>query len=533
MYKVITFDLQSSGTLMKRRTIRLLPAALLHVVVILCFQFAANGQQATASRPNIIFIMADDHAYQAISAYGSTLIQTPNIDRIGREGAIMRNGFVTNAVCSPSRAVILTGKYSHINGLRDNGTFFNGAQQTLPKILKANGYRTAIVGKWHLWSEPTGFDYWNILPAQGHYYNPPFIKMGKDTTYKGYVTDVITDLALQWIDKNSNGPFFLMLHHKAPHRNFMPPLKYLQQFDNASFPLPKNFYDDYKGRPALQRQQITVAHDLDIRYDSKIACDTCAVTKINDWAPAEYQREIERLTPAERHIWDSVYQLEYAQFKQIHDSTALVKFQFRRYMEDYLRCIHSVDDNIGRVLQYLEEKGLAENTIIIYTSDQGFYLGEHGLYDKRFMYEESFRTPMVMRYPARIKPRQQVKEFTLNLDIAPTLLDYAGVSVPTDMQGESMRPLLQKEKVPGWRKEIYYHYYELSFGLTRHYGIYNGRYKLMHFYHPIDAWELYDLKKDKLEMHNVYDDPAYAGVVKDLKKRLHDLQVKYRDEVGR
>jgi arylsulfatase A-like enzyme len=518
---------------MKDKPVHGLPAFLLNTLVILLTLFVqtAFSQQATIARPNIIFIMADDHAYQAISAYGSTLIQTPNIDRIAREGAIMKNGFVTNSVCSPSRAVILTGKYSHINGLKDNGTFFNGEQQTLPKILRANGYHTAVVGKWHLWSEPTGFDYWNILPAQGHYYNPPFIKMGKDTVYKGYVTDVVTDLALQWIGENRNAPFFLMLQHKAPHRNFMPPLKYLHKFDNTNFPLPANFYDDYKNRLALQRQQITVARDLDIRYDSKIPCDTCAVTKINDWAPAEYQREMERLTPAERRQWDSVYQLEYEQFKKIYDTTSLVKFQFQRYMEDYLRCILSVDDNVGRVLQYLEENGLFENTIVIYTSDQGFYLGEHGLYDKRFMYNESFRTPMVIRYPAKITPKQQVDRFTLNLDIAPTLLDYAGIPIPADMQGASMRPLLQKEKVANWRNEIYYHYYELSFGLTRHYGIYTGRYKLMHFYHPIDAWELYDLKKDKQEMNNLYNDPKYSKIVADLKVRLRNLQLQYKDSV--
>lgn len=514
---------------MKTDPIRLLPALLL--TVLLCFLGQqGHSQQTGPKRPNIIFIMADDHAYQAISAYGSSLIQTPNIDRIAREGAIMKNGFVTNSVCSPSRAVILTGKYSHLNGLRDNGTYFNGAQQTLPKLLRANGYRTAIVGKWHLWSEPTGFDYWNILPAQGHYYNPPFIKMGKDTTYKGYITDIITDLALQWIDSNKNKPFFLMLHHKAPHRNVMPPLKYLHKFDEVKFPLPPTFYDDYKNRPALQRQQITIAHDLDIRYDTKIPCDTCAVTKINNWAPAEYQREIERLTPDERRQWDSVYQLEYDQFKQIHDSASLVKFQFQRYMEDYLRCVLSVDDNVGRVLKYLDDNGLSENTIVIYTSDQGFYLGEHGLYDKRFMYNESFRTPMVIRYPAKIASKQQVDKFTLNLDIAPTLLDYAGVSIPTDMQGASMRPLLEKGKSPNWRTEIYYHYYELSFGLTRHYGIYTGRYKLMHFYNPIDAWELYDLKKDKLEMNNLYNDPKYSKTVKDLKERLRKLQAYYKDD---
>lgn len=515
---------------MKTNPVRLLLAFVLSVLLCLFWQ-KVSCQQTNPKRPNIIFIMADDHAYQAISAYGSTLIQTPNIDRIGREGAILKNEFVTNSVCSPSRAVILTGKYSHINGLRDNGTFFNGAQPTLPKMLKANGYRTAIVGKWHLWSEPTGFDYWNVLPAQGHYYNPPFIKMGKDTTYKGYVTDIITDLALQWIDSNKSQPFFLMLHHKAPHRNFMPPLKYLHTFDKVTFPLPATFYDDYKNRPALQRQQITVAHDLDIRYDTKIPCDSCAVTKINSWAPAEWQREIERLTPEERRQWDSAYQLEYEQFKKIHDSASLVKFQFQRYMEDYLRCILSVDDNVGRVLKYLDDNGLAENTIVIYTSDQGFYLGEHGLYDKRFMYNESFRSPLVIRYPAKITSKQQVDQFTLNLDIAPTLLDYAGVSIPSDMQGASIRPLLEKGRAPNWRKEIYYHYYELSFGLTRHYGIYTGRYKLMHFYNPIDAWELYDLKKDKQEMNNLYDDPGYSKVVQDLKVRLRKLQQFYKDDI--
>jgi arylsulfatase A-like enzyme len=475
--------------------------------------------------------MSDDHGYQAIGAYGSTLVQTPNIDRIAREGAILKNNFVTNSVCSPSRAVILTGKYSHINGLKDNGTFFNGEQQTLPKLLQANGYRTAIVGKWHLWSNPTGFDYWNILPAQGHYYNPPFIKMGKDTVYQGYVTDVITNLALQWIDQNKDAPFFLMLHNKAPHRNFMPPLKYLDRFNDRVFPLPATFNDDYKNRPALQRQQITVAHDLDIRYDTKMPCDSCPVAKINSWAPAENQREIERLTPAERAAWDAAYAKEYDQFKQIKDSTALVRFQFQRYMEDYLRCVLSVDDNVGRVLQYLDEHGLSQNTIVIYTSDQGFYLGEHGLYDKRFMYNESFRTPMVVRYPGHIQPHTAINRFTLNLDIAPTVLDLAGIKVLDDMQGVSMRPLLFNQKAPNWRTEIYYHYYELSFGLTRHYGIYNGRYKLIHFYHPIDAWELYDLKKDKNEVMNEYGNPKYTQVVRTLKEHLRALQKQYKDDI--
>ncbi|MEI6945693.1 sulfatase [Paraflavisolibacter sp. H34] len=499
--------------------------------------FWGHAQPATAqaggppAKPNIIVIITDDHAYQAISAYGSSLIQTPRIDQLARQGALMQQAYVTNSVCSASRAVMLTGKYSHVNGLRDNGTFFNGAQETLPKILQRNGYRTAIVGKWHLWSDPTGFDYWNILPAQGHYYQPPFNKMGKDTAYTGYVTDVITDLSLDWIEQNREKPFFMVLGHKAPHRNWMPPIKYLDRFNDRKFPLPANFYDRYDGRQALRRQQITVGEHLDVRYDSKVPCDSCPVGAVNDWAPAEYQREVERLTPRERQLWDSSYAKEYEEFKKIDNPDQKVRWQFQRYLEDYLRCVQAVDDNVGRVLHYLEAKGLAENTIVVYMSDQGFYLGEHGIYDKRFMYEESFRTPMMIRYPRLIPAGRKVKEYALNLDIAPTLLDLAGLPVPQDMQGASLKPLLQKEKTGSWRKEIYYHYYERSFGLTNHYGIRTPRYKLIHFYDPIDSWELYDLKKDPKEMKNRYADPAYASVVADLKVRLKKLQQQYRDPV--
>jgi len=493
------------------------------------FSFAQENRKKTP--PNIILIVSDDHAFQAIGAYHSSLIKTPNIDRIGNEGVIMRKAYVTNAVCSPSRAVILTGKYSHINGLRDNGTFFDSTQQTFPKILQQNGYKTAIIGKWHLWSAPTGFDYWNILPAQGHYYNPDFIKMGKDTVYTGYVTDVITDLSLNWINQNKDNPFCLLLYHKAPHRNWMPPLKYLDEFNNRKFSLPANFYDDYKNRPGLQRQHITVANDLDIRYDSKIPCDTCQVTTINEWAPAEFQRETERLSPYEKKVWDSAYAQELALFNTIKTSDARIRFQFQRYMEDYLRCIQSVDDNVGRVLDYLDKSGLADNTIVIYMSDQGFYLGEHGLYDKRFMYEESFRTPMLIRFPQKVKPHQKINAFALNLDIAPTLLDLAGITIPADMQGVSMKQLLQTGKDENWRKEIYYHYYERSFGLTPHYGIKTERYKLLHFYGPINAWELYDLKRDKQEMKNIYDNSKYAGIVEELKARLRFWQTYYKDPV--
>jgi arylsulfatase A-like enzyme len=492
-----------------------------------------NCQEVTRQRkPNIILIVSDDHAYQAISAYNSNLINTPNIDRLGKEGVIMDRAYVTNSVCSPSRAVILTGKYSHINGLKDNGTYFNGAQQTLPKMLQQNGYKTAVIGKWHLWTDPTGFDYWNILPAQGHYYNPEFIKNGKDTVYKGYVTDVITDLSINWIEQNKNNPFCLLLWHKAPHRNWMPPLKYLDTFDNIKFNLPLNFYDDYKDRLGLQRQEIMIAKDLDIRYDSKIPCDSCPVTKINDWAPPEYQREIERLDPGERKQWDAHYQKEYDLFKQLKSPDEIVKFQFQRFMEDYLRCVQAVDDNVGRLLDYLKDRHLDRNTIVVYMSDQGVYLGEHGLYDKRFMYEESFRTPMLIRYPNLIQKPRRLNAFVLNLDIAPTLLDLAGIQIPSDMQGVSMKKLLEKGKDADWRKEMYYHYYERSFGLTPHYGVRTDRYKLLHFYGPIDSWEFYDLKKDPHEMRNLYKDHKYAKKIAELKEKIEQLRTYYKDSTN-
>jgi arylsulfatase A-like enzyme len=490
--------------------------------------------EISAAQPNIVFIMTDDHAYQAISAYGSSLIETPNIDRIANEGALMRQARVTNSICSPSRAVLLTGKYSHKNGMKDNGTYFNTDQPTFPKLLRKNGYKTAMIGKWHLFSEPTGFDYWNILPDQGHYYNPEFRKMGEDTIYKGYVTDVITDLSLDWIEKNKSEPFCLMIQHKAPHRNWMPPLKYLNSFEDTQFELPDNFYDDYQGRKALDRSLTTIQHgQLDVRYDSKIPCDTCKVTEINSWAPAEWQREIERLTPEEKEKWDEGYKEEYASFKNLKTEKEFIEWQYQRFMEDYLRCIKSVDDNVGRVLKYLEKEGLAENTIVVYMSDQGFYLGEHGLYDKRFMYEESFRTPMMIRYPKKINARQNIGEPTLNLDVAPTFLDYAGVSIPEDMQGTSMRGLLDNEEDdPEWRSDVYYHYYEKSFGATAHYGIKTNRYKLIHFYDPINTWELYDLKKDPKEMENLYEDHEYSNIVIELKQRLIKLQQQYDDQEG-
>lgn len=503
-------------------------ASLLAVAAILCSTTDTAAQKV--SKPNIIFIMTDDHGWQATSAYTDSLIRTPHIDRLATEGALMKQAYVTNALCGPSRAVILTGKYSHLNGFKGNREQFDGSQQTLPKILKKEGYQTAIVGKWHLNSNPTGFDYWNILPGQGNYYNPGFIKMGKDTVYNGYVTDITTDLALDWLKDHQQAPFFLMVHQKAPHRNQMPPLENLDLFNDRTFTFPETFFDDYKGRPALQRQLNKMAGDLEVDHDSKMRCDTCTTRDGIKWARRKYLHEAGRLTPAQQETWHKAYQHEYEAFSRIKTKEELRRWQYQRYMEDYLRCVKSVDDNVGRLLQYLDENGLAENTIVIYTSDQGVFLGEHGLFDKRFMYGEAFRTPMLIRYPKGIAPGQRKDQMVMNLDVAPTLLDFAGVAIPHDMQGASMKPLLAGTNVKNWRDKMYYHYYDKGFGTTAHYGIQTARYKLIRFYDPVDAWELYDLEKDPREMKNLYNNPQYAKTVEELKRELRALQVKYKEE---
>lgn len=491
------------------------------------------SSRSTLNKPNIIFIMSDDHASQAISAYSKKLIQTPNIDRIAQDGMLFRNAFVTNSISGPSRAVILSGKYSHLNGFKHNGNRFNGEQQTLPKIMKQNGYTTALIGKWHLGTEPTGFDYWDILPDQGHYYNPDFINMGRDTVYTGYVTDIITDHAIEWMKQNRSKPFLMMLHNKAPHRNWMPPLKYLNEFNDIKFSLPENFYDDYRGRKAMQIQKITVGKQLSVTYDSKVPCDTCHEDPVNiRWTRAEWEREFGRLTSEEKVDWEKQMKPEYDEFEKINTSENLIRWQFQRYMEDYLRCIKSVDDNVGKVLDFLKASGLDKNTIVIYTSDQGFYLGEHGLYDKRFMYEESFRTPLIIYSPEAKIHGKENSDFVMNLDIAPTILDFANILIPADMQGCSMRPLVMGREVKDWRTELYYHYYEKSFGLTKHYGIRTERYKLIHFYDPVDSWELYDLKNDTSEMINLYEDTKMQSIISDLKIRLEDLQKKYQDDLS-
>jgi arylsulfatase A-like enzyme len=491
----------------------------------------SNQVNNTTTQPNIIFVMSDDHAYQAISAYHAGLLHTPNIDLVANQGIIFNRAYVTNSICAPSRAVILTGKFSHLNGVSGNGQVFDGTQQTFPKILQQNGYQTAIIGKWHLKSDPSGFDYWNILPDQGDYYNPDFIKLGKDTVYHGYVTDIITELSINWLkSRDQNVPFCLLMQHKAPHRSWMPALKYLELFDEVDFLLPDNFYDGYEGREALKVQELTVKDHMDVRMDFKVPCDTCDTASVNFWAPGEYWRRLERLSPDEREIWDASYKKEELEFYAVKDDELKYdRWKFRRYMEDYLRCIVSVDESLGQLLDFLKENGLEENTLIIYTSDQGFFLGEHGMFDKRFMYEEAMRTPLLIRYPKEIREKSQTERLVQNLDLAPTILDVAGIAIPEEMQGESLRKIWSKD-VSEWRDAIYYHYYEKGFGATPHYGVRTSRYKLIHFYETMDSWELYDLETDPNEMINLYHEPACEPIVIELRDKLRDLQNLYLDQ---
>lgn len=505
------------------------------IVVAICsvgILFSFTKKLPGKPQPNVIYIMSDDHAYQAISAYGSGLNQTPNIDRLAREGALFTKGFVTNSLCAPSRAVILTGKFNHINGRVDNGaSVFNQDQMTFPKLLQKAGYQTAMVGKWHLVGNPQGFDYWNILPGQGSYYNPDFIEMGVKKRVEGYVTSLTTQFALNWLDhRDKSKPFCLMLHQKAPHRNWLPEEKYLNLYEDEDIPFPDNFFDDYQGRgTAAHTQEMEVVKHMNWGHDMKFENDPYT------GEPTDFMENIKRFNAGQLKAWRAAYNPRNEAFlKNKPEGKELAKWKYQRYMRDYLKCIKSVDDGVGEVLDYLKANGLDENTIVIYTSDQGFYLGEHGWFDKRFMYEESMRTPLLMRYPKKIKAGTVVSALVQNIDYAPTILDYAGIAKPSEMQGESFRNLAAGKPVKDWRNAVYYHYYEYpaEHHVKRHYGIRTDRYKLMHFYYDVDEWELYDLQKDPHEMHSVYNDPAYAKIRAMLHRQLDDLRKKYKDEPG-
>jgi len=486
-------------------------------------------KQPETYRPNIIFIMSDDHAWQAVSTYGGPLknyAPTPNIDRIAQNGIRFDRCLVTNSISGPSRAVILTGKYSHLNGfLTNEAKEFDGSQQTFPKLLQKAGYITAIIGKWHLGSTPTGFDHWEILPGQGNYYNPDFINKDGQHREVGYVTEIITEKCIKWLSeaKETGKPFMLMMHHKAPHREWQPGPNELKLYKDVTFPEPPTLFDKYENRGTAEKtQDMTIAKTMRLQEDLKLYKDPLKGKNVG----------LTRMTPEQAAAWDSVYNPIIRKFyANPPEGDDLVRFKYQRYMQDYLACIAAVDKSVGKILDYLKETGLDKNTIVIYTSDQGFYLGEHGWFDKRFMFEESYRTPLLISWPGITTPASVDKHMVSNLDFAETFLDIAGVEIPSNMQGMSMVPLLKGKKSTNWRTEHYYHYYEYpgAHSVKRHYGISTEKYKLIHYYYDIDEWELYDLQTDPLEIKNVYNDPAYAEVKKDLHKRLEKVMKKYGD----
>ena len=504
-------------------------------VLIGCKDNASEEKKAekTAAnqKPNIVFIMADDHAVKAISAYGSEigkLAPTPNIDRLAKNGAIFNQNYNTNSLCGPSRAVILTGKHSHQNGFRMNGERFDNTQQTLPKILQQNGYQTAVIGKWHLSDEPTGFDYWKILDDQGKYYNPDFITAEDTTRVTGYAQDLITDYSIDWMkQRNEEQPFFLMVHHKAPHRNWMPALRHTTLYDSVEFPLPDTYFPDFENQQAAEEQLQTIYEDMYEGHDLKLSkhkgTDSLAA---NPW-----KDDFERMTAEQKEKWNAAYRPKNDAFweKDLHGKE-LAKWKGQRYLREYMATIASVDESVGRILDYLEAQDLDENTLVVYTSDQGFYLGENGWFDKRYMYETSFRMPLLMQFPKEIEAGSVISEMTQNLDFAPTFLDMAGIEIPKDMQGISFKKVLYGEEAEIGRDAIYYHYYDFpAFHMVkRQYGIKTDRYKLIHFYDDIDTWEFYDLKKDPKEQNNLIDAEEYQAEVKMMHQKLDSVQQHYQ-----
>jgi len=461
-----------------------------------------------AERPNIVWIFSDDHAYQAIGAYGGRLEQenlTPNIDRIARDGMVFERAYVANSICAPSRATLLTGKHSHLNGKYDNKGGFQHDQQQFQKILQRSGYQTAMIGKIHLAGKMQGFDYWEVLPGQGRYWNPVFVTEEGQTNYPNeHSTDVITGRALNWLEngRDRDKPFMLMVHYKAPHRNWQPTTRWKEKFKNRMWPEPETLFDDYTGRG-------TAAHEQDMTI-----AKTMSMTKDVKSDQPERQEELKTIDSG--------------------DSQALTRLKYQWYMRDYLACVAGVDESVGKLLEYLKDKQLDKNTVVMYSSDQGFYLGEHGWFDKRFMYEESFRTPLLARWPGVIEPGSRNDDLVQNIDFAETFLDLAKVPIPEDMQGKSLVPLMRGETPANWRKSLYYHYYEYPavHSVRRHEGVADERYKLIRFYGKDvpngEEWEFYDLKNDPNEKKSIYTDPEQKERVAEMKKELQRLRVLYK-----
>lgn len=503
------------------------------------FVWASFGLYSTVAqaeeyrRPNIVFIFTDDHAVQSIGAYGSKINKTPHIDRLAAEGGIFLNSFCGNSICGPSRASVLTGKHSHQNGFYTNsgGAEFDGSQMTFPKVLQRSGYATALVGKWHLKSDPTGFDYWEIVPGQGSYYNPDFYTSeGQDQAkrYEGYVTDITTDLGLKWLEeRDKDKPFLLMCQQKAPHRTWAPNLKHLYNYEDAPVPEPPTLFDDWTGRSeTLAGNEMSIKDHFIYQWDMKFQK---RVPFANDFESRLGEPERRRMTAKQQAVWDAYFEPRNAAFlADPPTGKDLVRWKYQRYIKNYLRCIDSVDENVGRVLEYLDENGLTENTIVVYSSDQGFYLGEHGWYDKRWMYEESLRMPFLIRWPGKIRAGTRFDQLLQNIDYAPTFIEAAGLSVPEEIQGESIVSVLDDPDTDEWRKYLYYHYYEhlTEHGVPRHEGVRGKRYKLINFYSN-DGFELIDLKTDPNELVDRSSDPEYAAVLEKMKVQLERMRVKY------
>lgn len=504
---------------------------------LLSLLLLASGSLVAQQRPNIIYIMSDDHDADAISAYNKTLIQTPNIDRLVKEGVKFTNAFVGNSICGPARATLLTGQHSHKNGVIDNRKRFDSSRASMPKLLQTAGYQTAIIGKWHLHSYPTGFDYWKILPGQGLYVNPRLIEMSGDTiTQQGYATDVITDETIKWLERRDKSkPFLLLLHHKAPHRYFFPNLKHLEAYHNKTFPEPSTLYVDTFNRGSAWRMQtMSILRDMELCSDLKV--DPAFLIDIPEYKPdsaqiAYYKAIMNRVPEEQRKRYKEIYAERGKLLRELRPKgNELLKYKYQWYMQDFLACVASIDESVGRILDYLDKEKLASNTAVMYTSDQGFFLGENGWFDKRFAYDVSMQVPLLMKWPGQIKTGTTINTMVQNIDYAPTILDIAGEKIPGWMQGVSLSPLVTGKQKTLNRNFLYYHYYEYvrDHTVIPHLAVRGTRYKLIYFY-TVNEWELYDLKTDPNEQKNLVNSPAHQKIRQQMKNELLKLRDKYDD----